>query len=228
MRLEPGLTQDNTRETYNGAQVSRTLLPEATCSNYEEDHASRGQSLVDDPLLRILESIGCGGIMRNVFGKVIGINRAAMDMLAREVGATDLARADSLSPAVERLLNRASARVPADGKSWVTVRRDRGRPLAIYRLPVAVPPGRTILILVDMETCLEPRPLNLQRLFGLTAAETKLASAIALGSAPTDLARRWHLSTATVRSQLASIFCKTHTRRQSELVALLARISTLP
>jgi DNA-binding CsgD family transcriptional regulator len=33
---------------------------------------------------------------------------------------------------------------------------------------------------------------------------------------------------ATVRSQLASVLAKTQTRRQAELVALLARIAILP
>jgi DNA-binding CsgD family transcriptional regulator len=65
-------------------------------------------------------------------------------------------------------------------------------------------------------------------MFGLTKAELKLASAIASGFTPTDLAREWRISRATVRSQLASIFAKTHTHRQAELVALLARVSLLP
>jgi DNA-binding CsgD family transcriptional regulator len=65
-------------------------------------------------------------------------------------------------------------------------------------------------------------------MFGLTAAETRLAASIAQGTAPTDLARQLQISRTTVRSQLASIFAKTHTRRQAELVALLARASILP
>jgi DNA-binding CsgD family transcriptional regulator len=229
MRLEPNRIQNKTRDTYNGYNgrpynrglCSGAYLPQVPC-------ASESESLVDDPLLGILESLGCGGILRDALGRVIGINGAALRMLQQELGATHLDSVDRLSSAVDRLLNRASARLSADGKSWVTVRRECGRPLAIYPLRIVGPPERTILILVDVATCLEPRPLTLQRMFGLTAAEMKLASAIALGSAPTELARQWHLSRATVRSQLASIFCKTHTRRQAELVALLARISILP
>jgi DNA-binding CsgD family transcriptional regulator len=110
----------------------------------------------------------------------------------------------------------------------VTVHRGNGRPLAIYQLPITPRAGGTVLVLVNLDTSLQPRPLTLQRMFSLTAAEVRLASAIAMGSTPTDLARQRHVSRATVRSQLASIFAKTHTHRQAELVALLARVSLLP
>jgi len=173
-----------------------------------------------------LECIGCGGIMRDRLGGVIDINCAALHLLKREIGTMDLG--NGLAGAVQRLLSRASPRVSADGASWVTIRRQSGRPLAIYQLDIGDPPGATILILVDIETSLQPRPRTLRRMFGLTTAEMRLASGLASGCAPIDLARQQHVSRATVRSQLASIFAKTQTRRQAELVALLARIALLP
>jgi DNA-binding CsgD family transcriptional regulator len=192
------------------------------------DQSSRDALLYSDPLLSTLEHIGCGGIMRDRLGSVIGINYEALHLLRREVGAMDLDSRERISGAVQRLLNRVSPHVPAEGASWVTVRRHSSRPLAMYQLEIGDPPGSRILILVDIGTSLQPRPRTLRRMFGLTTAEMKLASALALGFAPTDLARERHVSRATVRSQLASIFAKTQTRRQAELVALLARVALLP
>jgi DNA-binding CsgD family transcriptional regulator len=192
------------------------------------DYPSSNPPLGCDPLLSTLEHIGCGGIIRDLLGRVTDINSAALRVLEQEMGAIDLDSQHLVSNAVQRLLNRVPALVPEDGAPWVMVRRESGRPLAMYQLGVGEPPESTILILVDIDASLQPRPRTLGRMFGLTAAEMDLASAIATGRAPADLARRRHVSQATVRSQLASIFAKTHTRRQAELVALLARIALLP
>jgi DNA-binding CsgD family transcriptional regulator len=193
-----------------------------------EDHSPSNMPLSSDPLLGTLERIGCGGIIRDRLGRVTDLNYAALRALEREMGAIDLASRHLVSRAVQRLLKRVPARVPADGSSWVTLRRESGRPLAMYQLRVGHPPESTILILVDIDTSLQPRPRTLERMFGLTGAEMNLATAIATGSAPADLARQRHVSQATVRSQLAKVFAKTHTRRQAELVALLARVALLP
>jgi DNA-binding CsgD family transcriptional regulator len=193
-----------------------------------KDQPSRDTPLHSGPLMSTLECIGCGGIMRDRFGGVLHINCVALQLLKREIGTMELDNRHRIAAAVQQLLSRASPRASADGASWVTVRRQSGRPLAIYQLEIGDPPGTTILILVDIETSLQPRPRTLQRMFGLTTAEMRLASGLASGCAPTDLARQQHVSRATVRSQLASIFAKTQTRRQAELVALLAKIALLP
>jgi DNA-binding CsgD family transcriptional regulator len=65
-------------------------------------------------------------------------------------------------------------------------------------------------------------------LFGFTAAETKLALELARGNNLIDIARSRRLSRTTVRSQLASLFVKTQTRRQADLIALLGRLAVLP
>ena len=227
MRLEPDQNISETNREYDRRKSSRISLSKTAHSKSKRTRPIESKSVVYDPLLNTLECIGCGGIMRDRFRRVTGINPTARRILEQDIDARNLDREEQISPAVDRLLNRASARLPADEMSWVTVRRDSGRPLAIYQLPIA-PPGSAMLIFVDMDTYLQPRPRTLQRMFGLTKAELKLASAIASGFTPTDLAREWRISRATVRSQLASIFAKTHTHRQAELVALLARVSLLP
>lgn len=64
----------------------------------------------------------------------------------------------------------------------------------------------------------------LASLFGLTPAETALATALADGLSLKAYAEQRSLSIHTVRNQLQSVFSKTATSRQSELVRLLERL----
>lgn len=63
--------------------------------------------------------------------------------------------------------------------------------------------------------------INLRRRFGLTAAETGLAAEILNGNGRKAAARRRGVSDATAKTQLSSIFEKTGTHRQAELIRLL-------
>lgn len=58
--------------------------------------------------------------------------------------------------------------------------------------------------------------------FGLSPAELRLTAALATGTALREAALRLGISYETARSQLKSVFSKTQTRRQVELVSLLA------
>ena len=73
---------------------------------------------------------------------------------------------------------------------------------------------------------LEPRPCpNLSLLvnvFSFTPAEARLAAALANGASIEDAAKILSISSDTVRHQLKSVFLKTDTHRQSQLIALLA------
>jgi DNA-binding CsgD family transcriptional regulator len=61
--------------------------------------------------------------------------------------------------------------------------------------------------------------------FSLTPAERRLANHIAAGTSLRDSANQTGITYQTARNQLKSIFAKTRTHRQSELVALRARMS---
>jgi len=70
-----------------------------------------------------------------------------------------------------------------------------------------------------------PPAAILAKIFGLTPSEAKLACIIACGASPNLAARERSISRETVRNQLKSIFAKTNTHRQSELVALLLQVA---
>ena len=69
-----------------------------------------------------------------------------------------------------------------------------------------------------------PPAAILAKIFRLTPSEAKLASIIARGVPPDIAARELKISRDTARNQLKSVFIKTDTHRQSQLVALLSQV----
>ena len=65
------------------------------------------------------------------------------------------------------------------------------------------------------------------KLYDLSPAELRVATALLAGKSPGEYAIDAGLTLHTVRSQLKNLFSKTYTRRQSELVALLSKLPPL-
>ncbi len=89
------------------------------------------------------------------------------------------------------------------------------------------PPGQDVHALLTLNA-LGPKPgppaAILAKTFHLTPSEAKLACIIARCAPPDIAARELKISRETARNQLKSVFAKTDTHRQSELVALLMQI----
>jgi DNA-binding CsgD family transcriptional regulator len=89
------------------------------------------------------------------------------------------------------------------------------------------PPVQEVRVLLTLNA-LGPRPgasaAILAKTFRLTPSEAKLACIIARGAPPDIAARELKISRETARNQLKSVFAKTDTHRQSELVALLLQV----
>ena len=85
--------------------------------------------------------------------------------------------------------------------------------------------GKRIVVTLN---ALGPKPgppaQILAKTFGLTPSEARLACIIARGAPPNIAAQELKISRETARNQLKSIFAKTDTHRQSELVALLLQV----
>jgi DNA-binding CsgD family transcriptional regulator len=88
-------------------------------------------------------------------------------------------------------------------------------------------PGQEVRALLTFNA-LGPKPgppaAILAKTFRLTPSEAKLACIIARGAPPDIAARELKISRETARNQLKSVFAKTDTHRQSELVALLLQV----
>ena len=61
----------------------------------------------------------------------------------------------------------------------------------------------------------------LSELFGLSAAEGRFAERLMLGESPEEAAAALNIKVSTARWHLASLYRKTGTRRQAQLVRLL-------
>ena len=174
----------------------------------------------------LLERIGCGYLVLNREKRVIEWDAAAQETLERQGETAETA--SELSVAVKRLVANVPVRFVPGSLLWIVIRSGGDRPAILNEMGVAAHDGTIIIALLDRENRSAANPLTLQRMFGLTSAETRLALRLAHGDAPLEIARSWRLSRTTIRSQLASLFAKTETKRQAELVALLGRISVLP
>lgn len=80
-----------------------------------------------------------------------------------------------------------------------------------------------VLIRSLAPSSLQDSKQHLQLLFDLSPKETELACALLEGYSPREAAHERKVSITTVRSQLSSLFRKTGTSRQGQLIALLAR-----
>lgn len=111
--------------------------------------------------------------------------------------------------------------------------RGTGLPCYLLRLPerqdtYQLRGDPAVMVLVPRATPNPPEAVALLRtLYALSRREADLAIAIANGKTPQDYARDAGLEISTVRSQLKSVFIKTGTHRQTELVRLLSVLPRL-
>jgi DNA-binding CsgD family transcriptional regulator len=113
----------------------------------------------------------------------------------------------------------------------VQLPRSTGRALLAYvmRLPALSDHPfalcQAILVFVDLDSQSSSSDgAVLRRCFGLSAAEVKLALGLANGKSLEELAEGLAITKDTARHQLKSVFLKLDVHRQSELVALLAKL----
>jgi DNA-binding CsgD family transcriptional regulator len=186
------------------------------------------------PLLRVLDRMGCGGLVLATDGQVLAINDGARRILQGTFSLTET-DFDELHGSgrqyVKQLLSRGQTRIQLDSENWILIERESAPPLIMNAVPVPVLTEggpHTVLILIDLAIQPNLNRSALERIYKLTPAEAKLAVLLGSGATITEAAEAHRVSVATVRTQLRSIFDKTHTRRQAELVILIARLSALP
>jgi DNA-binding CsgD family transcriptional regulator len=89
-------------------------------------------------------------------------------------------------------------------------------------------PALVALVLRDLEARPRPAVEDLMLAFGMTAAEARVARGLAGGQSLDAVHRALAISMGTARVHLRSIFQKTNTSRQGELVAALALLRRGP
>jgi DNA-binding CsgD family transcriptional regulator len=114
----------------------------------------------------------------------------------------------------------------------VLPRREGLRPLVAHIVPVV---GRVhdllhlaaaLVTLTDLEA-MPAGPIGpiLERAFSLTPAEARLAAQLVTGKSLAEIAAAERVAYETLRGHLKSVFEKTRTGRQAELVSLIARLA---
>lgn len=84
-----------------------------------------------------------------------------------------------------------------------------------------------LLTVVDPAKRRDPSAHVLKTIYGLTEAECRLVLALHQGETTAEFAQNRTVSIHTVRNQLKSVFAKTNTTKQSELVRLIGSLSSL-
>ena len=93
-------------------------------------------------------------------------------------------------------------------------------------LPFDVPNPVTAIVIVNAPARhVHPPQEILQSLFGLTPAETRLALLVGDGYALREIGEMIGVSSNTLKTQLASIFRKTGTSRQAQVVRLMLQLA---
>lgn len=85
-----------------------------------------------------------------------------------------------------------------------------------------------MVVVIDPEVNTAPPIAALKALYGMTEAEARLTFGLLQGARLEDYAERAGISMNTARTHLKSIFAKTETTRQAELVRLLSQTLCLP
>lgn len=187
-----------------------------------------------------LDSLTMGVILLAQKGRMVTMNRAAERLLTDNDGLQAVreglraARADE-SARLQQLVAEATATSAGPGLRPTGALRvsRRGRP-PLQLLVFAVRgfdvdrahPVRAIVYISDPAQRVRPAYDTLRTLFGLTPAEYRLAMLLADGHRPTTVAGMVGVSRNTLKSQLASIYRKTGTSRQAQLVRLLLQLPT--
>lgn len=162
--------------------------------------------------------------VRKILNDSDGMRRAGSS-----IAPCDLADSVRFQVAIQHALTRNGASDPDAALQAPLVLLRRGEPrraLILTVLPYprrAVDPGDAAAIIYvlhpehDMRRCLTP----VYRIYGLTAAESRLVTELVKGSTLVEAAGSMNVSLPTVRAQLKQVFDKTRTNRQAELVKVM-------
>jgi len=177
-----------------------------------------------------------GTVWVNAAGRIISMNAQAAEILQAADGLSvrknRLAAQEAMdAEKLVRAIQMATANEARQGQWFAVARRKQVVPLVISVIPATIPAALdplsggpfALLILQDMTRQRVSRSAQLQIIYRLTPAETRLAEALLENETVDSYSLKSKVSRNTVRTHLASLFAKTGTKRQAELVrALLA------
>lgn len=193
-------------------------------------------------VLGVLDMLMVGLVLLDDQGRVAIANRAAREV-CEGTGAISLladGRVRAWQPASDAKLQRliadtaaaATGKGQSDGGSVVIAKR-QGKGCVLAEMTPLRDDGfadgdrlaGTALFLLDPESSRGISMEGLARIFGLTPTEHAVASDLAAGSSPAEIAEQRSRSVETIRSQIKRIFSKTGANSQVELLRLAAKLT---
>jgi DNA-binding CsgD family transcriptional regulator len=184
----------------------------------------------------VLDHLGQGVIITDCASRPLFVNRVAAEIIAEADGL----RIDSAGLSATRAAETAAIRrMIAEASELKNARSCAGavrvsrpsmrRPLAVLVAPLRTAPGwfvqrgpAAILLISDPERSVPVPPAYLQQFYGLTPAEAAVTVEVLRGAGLPAAAAELGITVTTVRTHLQHVFEKTQTRRQAELVRLIA------
>jgi DNA-binding CsgD family transcriptional regulator len=227
LSIQRGVTQDpfSSEEKQKLKQLSRRLSSAAALARALGYAASSAA-------LEAFDLSHTAVALLNSKGEVARTNRAADRLLAGDlqvrqgrISSQDQAANDHLSRALRELLWKTSG---ASLLPPVMLPRKDKRPVLAYPVKMSQLSAsyfadcQAAIVLVDTDARRRTPETTLRGAFHLTQAEARLASQLASGDPLDAVCDRLGIAKETGRNQLKSVFAKTGTSRQAELVLLIA------
>lgn len=191
---------------------------------------------LDADLEAFLHRLSCGAIAVARTGRVVAVNAVAGRLLGDGL-AIERARLVAAAPGAQTSLDQMLSRVfdaPLRGAETLALPRPSGaRPLLLQAMPLSLDyapgcfgkrPAMALTLVLDTEKSRGADASAAFAALGLTPAEVAVARLIGAGDTPREASDQLRLSVETVRTHLKNINQKLGFRRQSDLVALAARL----
>jgi DNA-binding CsgD family transcriptional regulator len=199
--------------------------------------AAKGRFAYAEGLINGFERFKLGAVLVDQLGRVVGMNKKAEAYLEK-----DLQIVSSRLRSTHRESNKALQDligaitrpivVGADpGLTSALLHRPGGLPLIVHSYPVVrqatdvFQGARGLLLISDPGAPQVPAQHILQEVFHLTPSELRVAVSLLKGLDTQEIATEHKVGVQTVRYHLKSIFSKTGTSHQAQLVSLLARFT---
>lgn len=187
---------------------------------------------LNDGFRRALDQLDMGVVLLDGAGSIVFSNVRAdrlldngdgLRRLGRSLGATAFEDAVRLQTAISMALQ---ADAPCENALPLTLRRERGRPVAaavvrIPREPSHLCDPRALVFLLDPDRDVERLLGPVCGGYGLTATEAQLVKSIVGGATLAEAADMQRIRLDTARSYLKQVFAKTGTHRQADLVRVI-------
>jgi quercetin dioxygenase-like cupin family protein/DNA-binding CsgD family transcriptional regulator len=210
------------------------VVPDASAGSIDE----KSQLPTSKAAFEALDAINCGVVVLNRRGQLVFANQPACMLLHAgdalqeregELRAASPSAQPVLRAAIAAAIAPSSASAANAGNMFMVPRAGR-LPIVAAAAPLvtsAVVDAGGILLLYDAEAPVQLSTALLHRVFGLTEAEAALCVALFQGYSVQEFAERRGVSRNTARTLLARAFAKTGKQRQSDLVRVLAALSSM-